>query len=422
MGIFTIIFIYLIIIFINKKIFATTLNPFFIFTTMLSILLLFFYGSNFLDNKLSFKTSLILFISVFSFVIGSILALTKISTKNKEKHFENYKMDKSIIIIFFSLSVLGFFYYLIQINQQIGLLNVLKDPNILNVKISTNSIQLNTLMMYFLKLSIPNSIFLLIYILNNKKVNFLYYFMYIFSFVQNVSVRRSTLYLMLVLNIILALYYFSYKFKDRQSKNRKKVVFSISTIFILSMYFFDYMQNKLNKEFMLEGKKIFGLEISSSLATIVSYFAGNLSSLDVYIKNQYAEDIPFLGVSLRFFYNFLDSINLYSYEDSFLSLPFVSIPFLYNTTMTQFYIYIESGYSGIFIFYIMIGFISTKSYINYMKSGSYFNLIALTIVSTILIFSIREYSLIFVDYYILIFSGIILFLKNKISLRKETFK
>jgi len=421
MGIFTIIFIYLIIIFINKKIFATTLNPFFIFTTMLSILLLFFYGSNFLDNKLSFKTSLILFISVFSFVIGSILALTKISTKNKEKHFENYKMDKSIIIIFFSLSVLGFFYYLIQINQQIGLLNVLKDPNILNVKISTNSIQLNTLMMYFLKLSIPNSIFLLIYILNNKKVNFLYYFMYIFSFVQNVSVRRSTLYLMLVLNIILALYYFSYKFKDRQSKNRKKVVFSISTIFILSMYFFDYMQNKLNKEFMLEGKKIFGLEISSSLATIVSYFAGNLSSLDVYIKNQYAEDIPFLGVSLRF-YNFLDSINLYSYEDSFLSLPFVSIPFLYNTTMTQFYIYIESGYSGIFIFYIMIGFISTKSYINYMKSGSYFNLIALTIVSTILIFSIREYSLIFVDYYILIFSGIILFLKNKISLRKETFK
>lgn len=422
MEIFIMIFAYLIIIFINKKVFNSFFNPFFLYITILFLACLMFFGANFLNNTLSGKTILVLFISICSFILGSILGLLKVPFAKQKINLKEDTIDKSIIKIFFILSILGFTYYLFQINQQVGLLNVLKDPNILNVRMSTNSIQLNTLMMYLLKLSIPNSIFLLIYILKNRKVHFLYYLMYIFSFVQNISVKRSALYLMLVLNIVLALYFFSYKFKGNQSKGKTKIIFISSMVFILAIYFFDYMQNRLNKEFVLDGKKIFGIEISSSFATMISYFSGNLSTLDIYINNNYAVDTPILGVSLRFFYNFLNGLGIYSYDDSFLSLPFVSIPFLYNTTMTQFYVYIESGYLGIFIFYLTIGLISTKVYISYMRTGSSFNLIFLAIISTILIFSIREYSLIFVDYTILIFSSVVLFLKNQISLRKEIFK
>lgn len=422
MELFVIIFTYSIIVFINRKIFDRTLNPFFLYITILFLASLMFFGSNFLNNKLSIETIFILFVSVSSFILGSILGLFKIPIAKQSESLEEEKINKSMIKIFFVLSIVGFTYYVLQINQQVGIINVLKDPNILNVKMSTNSIQLNTLMMYLLKLSIPNSIFLLLYILKNRKVHFLYYLMYIFSFIQNISVKRSALYLMLVLNIILALYFFSYKFKENQSKNKKKILFISSAVFILAVYFFDYMQNRLNKEFVLEGKKIFGIEISSSLATMISYFSGNLSTLDIYVNNHYAADTPFLGVSLRYFYNLLNGLNIYSYDDSFLSLPFVPIPFLYNTTMTQFYIYIESGYLGIFLFYLTIGFISTKLYVNYMRNGSSFNLIFLAIISTILIFSIREYSLIFVDYTILIFASLVFLLKNQISLRKETFK
>src|SRR5690606_18792555 len=104
------------------------------------------------------------------------------------------------------LSFIGFLYFLYIVETQIGLIAVLLDPNILNVAFRFDEISFDSIPMYLLKLSMVNSMFLLIYILKYKDNRKSTIIMFLLTILMNISVRRSILFYIILLNIFIFIY------------------------------------------------------------------------------------------------------------------------------------------------------------------------------------------------------------------------
>jgi oligosaccharide repeat unit polymerase len=402
--------------FFSRITFTSYINPFILFVSNLLFALAIFYSVDFIDHTISEKTFSILIISIIAFSFGTILAVVVSNPRYKvrgrlskgQNILEGSRprglqlKDLNFIRLLFWISMIGFVYYLYVVQSSIGIVNVLSNPNLLNLAIGFDEISFSSIPTYMMKISTVNSMLILIYILKFKPKFIGIYVMYFLEIAMNISVKRDVLVHMLVLNILVYLYYNSDVIRikaqslKQNSKTLKGIILALCIIFFAG-YYFATTQRLLNKEVTLTGS-LFGLSLPSFIVTIILYYAANFKSFDIYLLNE--SDVPLLGGTLRFLYKGLDGVRLINYDDSFLSLNFVSTPELFNTTLGQYYIYSEGGLIWTIIFYSSIGFIATMLYLKYQKDKSETTLMLLALISTLLLFSIREYLVIFIDFWI----------------------
>ncbi|WRP06318.1 O-antigen polymerase [Rossellomorea aquimaris] len=416
----TLLFLFLLIftLILSKKIYKNYISPLSIFLGNFFLAFTIFYSVDFIDQDLSGRAFTIILVSLIAFLFGvTVFHLVKkprnINKTAKKNLLSEYKRgiaveDIKIFRFLFLLSLIGYLYFLYKIEKQLGLLNVLVNPNLLNVAFAFDEISLSSVPMYLMKLSMVNSMFLLIYILKFKPKRKQATVMFIIEVLMNISVKRNILLYIIVLNIIIFLYFNGRKFisniqhyvsrKSRNSIKRVRNYFVIASVGVTFIYFFTLTQSLLNKQSMAQGS-LFGISLPSYIVKLISYYAANIASFDKYLTMDH-NDVPLFGSTLRFFYKVLDQINLIDYQDNFLVLDFVYIPYAYNTTLGQFYIYTESGMIGLLLFYGMVGFVSTYLYYKYQKNKDDVILLYLSLISVILLFSIREYVMIFVDFWI----------------------
>lgn len=408
-------------IIISKSIFKSYINPMNLFLGNFFFAMMLYYSVDFIDHNLSSTTILILVSSFISFIYGMLIAAILFKRKNNQSNLEDKTLGLGIRLehikffkILFWLSILGFISFLMTLQNSIGLVSILKNPNLLNLAISENSIIFSSIPAYLMKISMINSLFLLVYILKFKPKNKSIYIMYFLEIFMNVSVKRNVLIYILVLNILVYIYYNQGRISEKikKSSQTKKII----TLFFVSgiiLFYFASTQKLLNKELLYQGN-IFGLKISNSLMTILTYYIANFKSFDIYLTTDIVDSAVF-GSSLRFVYQFFESINFVHYDSSFLSLDFVSVPQLFNTSIAQIYIYAEGGLGWIILFYSFLGYFSSSLYFSYFKYRNDFKLIGLAIMSNLLLFSIREYVVLQIDFWISVF---ILFLFSVYAKRK----
>ncbi|WP_195514515.1 O-antigen polymerase [Enterococcus sp. 1001283B150225_161107_E12] len=357
-----------------------------------------------MNKDISHSGWLILSISLVVFVLGNILY---ISMPKKKKEFRGYNQDKIRSILFkfsqvtFILSLLGFISYLIVIQQKVGLLNTISDPNLLNLAISEDTISINMISLIFFKLSFPNSgILLLQYLEFGKSKKILFY--WIISVLVNISVKRNVLFYIVIYNLVIYLF---------NNANKKKSILKIKELVLLSIssfgsiYIFQFLQKKLNKESLLFKPEIFFIPISTSFATSLLYYIGNPISFSIYMSDisDYSKQVPFLGITFRFVYKIIYGLFGKTYDDSFLALKFVNTPYPFNTTFSQYYIYLEGGILWLIVFYFLLGFFSIRSYLLFIQRKDYISLVNLSFILVFMIFSIREYLPILLDFWVFLF-------------------
>jgi oligosaccharide repeat unit polymerase len=418
-------------IIISKKLYKSYINPLSLFLGNFFLALAIFYSVDFIDQDLSNKAIAIIVISLLAFIYGTIMAnllyrihnkKTKINNNELKKNYEIKIEDIKIFRIIFIISLVGFFYFLYTVETHIGILTVLKDPNLLNLAYFYSEINFSRLPMYMMKTSMVNSMFLLLYIIKFRCKNISIYAMFIIEILINISVKRNILVYIVMLNFFIFVYYTGHEFqniiknKTGGMKNAKKYIILICVI-ILAGYYFSRTQSLLNKQFTTQGA-LFGIKLPEFMITIITYYTANFESFNIYLSTNLS-DVPIFGSTLRFLYLFLAKLHLVRYDDSFLSLPFVSVPEMFNTTIGQYYIYIEADIVGVILFYFFIGIVSTALYYKYQKSRDDIILMYLAVVSMLLLFNIREYVVITIDFWITLLVIIIIQLRCGITRRKS---
>lgn len=410
------------LLFTSKFFYKSYMTPYSIFTGIFIVAFIILCGSDFLIKELTPLSKIIFTLSIVTFVLGSyinliIKNLNKKHLNSKTRKYENlFFMDsidenklKKAIGVLFTLSIIGFLLNLIYLNTKFGLTNILSNPVILNTAIANGEVT-NNFHNYLMILSIPNSMLILFFLMANKnKPNRYLKLMFVIEIIIHYTVKRNRLFYAIVLNILLYLYMskkltnFSWINKKRR-KNYKNIVFIVITA-IVCIYLFTNLQEALNKSEFTNGE-LFGINIPSSLITVIKYFAGNLVSMGLLLDIEYTQ-ISLGTATFRFIYKFLEKLKLITFDDSYLSMAFVNIPTPYNTTSLQYYIYRDFGIIGMLIFFFTLGYISSEIYMRFkMRSNSKY-IFYVTIISFVLLMSIREYVVIFLDFWIILITLIL---------------
>ncbi|MEG2246573.1 MAG: O-antigen polymerase [Peptostreptococcaceae bacterium] len=407
----------------SKKNYGLILSPYSIFLSVFTIAYIFLISSDFIIKEISELSKLILLLSMITFIIGtylnlSILKINKHKLKKNQVESKvqvNYNNMLQCIIILFIISSCGFVMNLIYLNSKFGLLNILLNPVILNTAIANDQVN-NSIHTYMMILSIPNSMLILYYIINNNNSNKkkIFKVMFIFQILLHFSVKRNRLFYAIILNLLLYIYT-KCKFLnvDRKRKINMRQWFIFVFVAVFMIYIFSNMQNTLNKQEMIRGE-IFGIAIPPSIVTIIKYFSANLVSMGLMLDINY-QNISIGTGTFRFLYKILESFNLISFDDSYLAMKFVNIPTPYNTAPIQYYIYRDFGMIGMMIVFFIIGYISSNICMKVIRNKREFDIFYLAIISFILIMSIREYLLIFLDFWIIFMT---LFIVDKYTQNK----
>lgn len=409
-------FLFIVVLLSSKFLWGRIFTPFTVFIGSFTLCFCLFYGSSFLYKDLSSHSIIIVLFSIFSFICGSLIykVIPKKNIGKSSKVKKNFYNEINIEIfsnIVFILSVIGFMGYMISIQRSIGILNAIQNPNLLNIAISQDLIQVNSLILILFKLSLPNSGLILIQnlIFRKKKKNIIFW---IISVAINISVRRNVLFYLIIFNLFIYLYFIqSKKLRKIDLKKFIPIILSLGTL----ISFFQYMQKSLNKETMILKPEIFSIPISSNIINALLYYIGNPQSFSQYLEenNGIVNNVFFLGASLRFPYKMLSIPLDLNFDDTFLEMNFVNIPYLFNTTFSQYYVYIEGGIIWVIILYFVVGFVSSRFFVKYTKSNNFITLMWLSFITLCLFFSVREYLPILLDFWVfVVYMLILMFVTN----------
>ncbi|MGH1720807.1 O-antigen polymerase [Enterococcus casseliflavus] len=398
-------FLFIVVLLTSKFLWGRIFTPFTVFLGSFTLCFCLFYGSSFLYKDLSSHSIIIVLFSIFSFICGSLIykVIPKKNIGKSSKVKKNFYNEINIEVfsnIVFVLSVIGFMGYMISIQRSIGILNAIQNPNLLNIAISQDLIQVNSLILILFKLSLPNSGLILIQnlIFRKKKKNIIFW---IISVAINISVRRNVLFYLIIFNLFIYLYFIqSKKLRKIDLKKFIPIILSLGTL----ISFFQYMQKSLNKETMILKPEIFSIPVSSNIINALLYYIGNPQSFSQYLEenNGIVNNVFFLGASLRFPYKMLSIPLGLNFDDTFLEMNFVNIPYLFNTTFSQYYVYIEGGIIWVIILYFFIGFVSSRFFVKYTKSNNFITLMWLSFITLCLFFSVREYLPILLDFWVFV--------------------
>jgi len=405
--------------FLGYKIFGNILNPITIFISWSLLLVLLGMWSNVFRSEYTWKTFVILLISYSFFTIGSLFGKWFNAKKSIDKEVSFSRLSLCIVV----LSVVVDFcivLYILDLSVNFGIFRIFSHLSSYNIAVQSGFFS-GKIYYQVLHIAIPLSMFILYYLLRGvPKHRYLLKLEFVLCFLPFISVRRDTLFKMIILNLLL--WYLISIFKPAHKKfsetlrRRAKIVI----VLIVAIAFMAVTQKLLNKSYEISGMRIFGIQIPDFLISPISYLLGNFPYLNLKII---ANDISYQGFlisTLRIPYIYLKPIFSGTLD---LTTPFAlsflnignGVSIRFNTAPIQYYTMIEMG---LFypLYYFLLGSISCNAYRKFIRKQGFSETLVLVILFSILFWSVREYILIYLSTWVLI---ITVFVVCKIVLVKK---
>lgn len=403
-------------IILGKKVYRTYVNPCTIFIGVFEFAFFMLFASDFINIKLiTDKLWIIYLVSFFAFVMGIVLNRRyRFSINGKLYVDKGEKKEKKIykkeIWIIFSLALVTTLIYWMQVVRMHGFSGIIR--SLMTSYEVANLGGMPVIILYVKMLTIFLSPYVLNYIIVYKEKKMIYYVMIAFTFIANIAYTRDALFYLAALD--------GFVYAYTHIKNDSKISFKWAGYLILgviALKFFSYTQSLLNKQFEVSGHFL-GIQMSGAMITIVSYFVGPLVSAGIYLNT--LNNVPFLGYILRNFFAIMNMLGITNIDtDIYMPQEMVYIPFQFNTTPIQLYIFKEGGWIWLVLFFMAIGFIVDRTFVNYVKSHSRYTLMALIFWSLVLVMSIRSNMLTRLDMFVYILTLIVLLVSRKIVIGKK---
>lgn len=395
----------------SRRLFQAWLNPISLFVCLFFFAFFVLFSVNYIDTKLlDAELYLLYFLSFFAYILGVLLAYNKhkgIKNILRTKELDNEKRyAREIRVLFYIVAIFTLLHWSRSIAQYgiLGLFSAL-------IVTKFEDMDTSNIFIMFSMISMFLSPYTFFYILKYKKWKTIYSLILLFTFIANLSYSRATLFWIFFLDIFVLVYYYQF---NRIKKSPIKIIILVALALFLFGSYFSSTQEMLGKASDDTSSTFWGIPISASVATIITYFAGPLVSPYHYLRMNV--DVPDFGFTLRLLYDRLSIIGINIDTEKYMPEEFVPIPFQFNTTAIHYYIFSEGGFIWVVLFFCILGFIVDKAYYSFQKRGDRFSLMWLCFLSLLLFMSLRSYLMTFLCALIYLIALFILKQINRIKL------
>ena len=407
---------FILAIFIGTSLYKTYINPVTIFIGIFCLGGFTLFSSDFFYTSLISSTVWYMYIASFvCFFLGILLRRgIPLRIKRQPTETDDEELEKEIyqkeIRALFVVTLLATIITWSQRISTIGLSSFLM--TLLTTKEAEKIRGLPTFILYVKMITIFLSPFVVNYIIRYKDRRPIYFIIIAFTFAANISYNRNVLFYILLLDLFVFIY----------SRSKTSVKFSFKwaayiVVIVLTFRFFAYTQSLLNKEFNIQGTFL-GNQISGSMITVISYFAGPLVSTGIYMDR--LASAPFWGYTFRSVLSILNGFGIIRMDtNTYMPTEFVYIPFKFNTTTIQLYIIKEGGWLWLMVFFIILGYAADRLFWDYRNSRSRYCMMGLALVSLLLITSIRSYIFTRLDMFLYFITLIVLLIARRVKIHRR---
>lgn len=391
----------LITFFIGYRIYGVSINPLFSTISIFFIAMAIFYSADFINHDLSVTTVIIYIVGYVFFIIGLVcsqfiknktIVIGKLKTNDyRETHDGGeceYLIHYKIVKIGFIITIIVFLITLYWIIFHLGITAFLSDifKSVRDSMSGTGLFTINELLKKSLIIFCPIEInFAQKY---QKKKGWCYFFV-LLALVVSISFTRVVFLYLLIVDFFA--FYFNINPNNKKANIKNKMI--IIGIVLFAIVFFNNTQELFNKTMSTVGN-LGNYQLSTSQITLLSYFFAPLKSTDMYVRAK-LDTLPFVA-TFRYFYEYILHITTSSYVD----VPFVRIPFSFNTALGVYYLYREGGMFWTAIMAFFYGFISDRVYMKYKKMKSADRIASVSFLMLCLLMSIRSYMPMFLEFWI----------------------
>lgn len=402
----------LIVYFIGHKVYGMSLNPLMDVIGFLFIAFSIFYSADFITHDLASETVAMYVIGAICFCIGLVFSQmlknkrfvignigyfeTECCIETEEsEYFAHYQVVKIGFVITSIVFIITLYWIVFHVGISVFINDIFK--SVRDTMRGTTLFTFNEFLKKSLIIFCPMEI---MFAQKYKEKRVLCYFFVVLALVVSLSFTR-VMFLYLLIVDFLTFYYNRNDYK--KGKNMKNRLIAIAIV-MLAIVFFNSTQESFNKVMNTTGS-IAGYQLSNGQLTILSYFFAPLKSTDVYISMK-LETLP-LVATFRYFYEYILRITTAVYVD----VPFVRIPFSFNTAHGFYYIYREGGFLWLIFLSIFYGFISDRVYMGYKKAKTADSICSVCFLTLCLLMGIRSYMPMFLEFWIPLIT--LVFVKRK---------
>ena len=379
---------FFIVMLIGKRVYKTYANPIAFFVGVFFIAFFLLYSVDFISRDSLNDTIWVMYILSFvCFFLGILLSRNRrFRLGHGEKlgydsENEQVRYVKEILLLFVIAAIATLIYWMqaVRLHGISGFIN-----SLLTTQETDNLGGMPVIILYIKMVTIFLSPYTLNYIIEYKIRKPIYFAILIFTFAANIAYTRNVLFYIALLDLFVFIYT---HIKENEKVSFKWILYI--AVGVLAFRFFSFTQTLLNKQFEVRGTFL-GTTISGPLVTVISYFTGPLISTGIYYTS--IRDVPFLGYTFRNLLGFINSFGLATIDTNiYMPQTWVYIPFKFNTTTIQLYIFKEGGWIWLVIFFIILGFLADRLFLNYRNNKSRYTLMLLSFVSLVLVTGIRSY-------------------------------
>lgn len=391
----------LIIYFIGYKAYGMSLNPLMDVIGFLFIAFAIFYSADFINHDLSSETVVMYVLGSICFCVGLIFSQilknkrvvigkigylkTKCDVENEEsEYFAHYQVVKIGFVITSIVFIITVYWIVFHVGVAAFFNDIFK--SVRDTMRGTALFTFNEILKKSLIIFCPMEI---LFAQKYKEKRVMCYFFVALALVVSLSFTRVMFLYLLIVDLLT--FYFNKNDYDK-GKNVKNRLIALAIV-LLAVVFFNNTQESFNKVMNTTGS-IAGYQLSNGQLTILSYFFAPLKSTDVYISMK-LETLP-LVATFRYFYEYILRITTSAYVD----VPFVRIPFSFNTAHGFYYIYREGGFLWLIFLSVFYGFISDRVYMSYRKAKTSDNICGVCFLTLCLLMGIRSYLPMFLEFWI----------------------
>ncbi len=383
------------------RIFRNLYNPVTVFVSWSMLLLLLSLWCNVLKADFGWQTYALLFSTFGAFTLGAYAGK---KTRRGKRHCRVLSYSRLYLSILLLSAVVDvcIVLHIADIGIHYGYAKVFENLSAYNAAI------LNGLFdgrVYFagLYMAPPLSMFIQYFFPKAKKEQRVFLIIQFFlCFLPFITVRRDTLFKMILLNLLL--WYAGNCFpkgKETAARRRKKWLVAGSVI-LGAVAFMSLTQLLMHKNVRAD-LRILGIPLPGFLVDPALYLLGNYPYLDAAMGSLRFQG--FLISTLRIPVMYLQRIFGGGLD---LATPF-QLPFrnvvrggkmMFNTAPIQYYTYLELGVFSP-VFYLLLGFLSGVLYDRFAKKRDFAGTMFLVTLYSVLFWSVREYTVIFLSTWIL---------------------
>lgn len=379
---------------IGKKIYHDYINPLSMLIGVFFVAFSLFYASDFIYHDLRTNTIWVFISSFLAYILGLYFTQKiRINSVRTQGDTSNGRFEKivhlQIVQVGWIITIYIIVVSLVVVVKEVGFHEFVQRIIFIREEKYSEISFLYRIAIYLKRVMYVLSAMAINYAIKYKEKKCFCFALALVNIVLLLSYTRQVLIYGVIIDALTI--YFSVNRTNQNKKTTKRKILYV-LIAGLMVWFFVSSQEKLNKIYEVSGA-IAGKEVSQAIVTLVSYFMGTIKSTDIYLSME-RPSLPFVA-TLRWIYE-ITGVNTSKY----LGQEFVNIPFSYNTSTFQYYLYQEAGIVWVILASFLLAVIFSGIYRKTKENECADNLVLRSLLMMWLCLSIRCYMVLYLEFWI----------------------